>query len=323
MISVIVPVHNVEAFLPRCLDSIVNSTYLNIEVILIENGSTDDSLKICTQYEKKYGFIRCFSSEKSGVSMARNLGIKHSKGEYITFVDADDYISPYMFECMIKAIESSDSDMVICGLIMGCDEKYGFGSHNGSLSILTITINDFLYGFFVKERQDFLSVYCKLFKTEAVKNVSFDEKISFAEDQKYIINVLYNINSISVINDGLYYYYRGNTNSLCSQNSVTLRMDGFKACLEFQSAIDYYFHNDLYREYTWIFILRRSVLQRKENQRIFHTNEYDSYLKEIEKKAKKNVWRAHKIRFSDKVSILMEYYFPNLKAKLSGMTKKL
>ncbi len=103
LISVIVPVYNVKNYLEKCLDSIINQTYKNLEIILINDGSTDESLDICYMYEKKDNRIKVYNQENHGLSYTRNRGIELARGKYIGFVDSDDVISPFMYEFLYKS----------------------------------------------------------------------------------------------------------------------------------------------------------------------------------------------------------------------------
>ena len=112
-ISIIVAVYNVEKYLKRSLDSILNQSYKNIEVIIVNDGSTDNSRNICEKYAELYSNIKVIHKENGGLSSARNIGIENATGEYIGFVDSDDYISSNMFEEMYNRIIESDSDIAI------------------------------------------------------------------------------------------------------------------------------------------------------------------------------------------------------------------
>lgn len=115
MISVIVPVFNVEKYLDRCILSIVNQTYLDIEIILIDDGSTDSSSVICDMWEQKDNRIKVIHKKNEGVSIARNTGIDAVQGEYVYFVDGDDYLENNAFEKMYNIIKKYDVDFVYCG----------------------------------------------------------------------------------------------------------------------------------------------------------------------------------------------------------------
>ena len=115
LISVIVPVYNVEAWLPRCVDSILSQTYENLEILLVDDGSTDDSGLICEEYAKKDTRIRVIHKENGGLSSARNSGLDAASGEYIGFVDSDDWIEPRMYQRLGEAITGTDSDIASCG----------------------------------------------------------------------------------------------------------------------------------------------------------------------------------------------------------------
>lgn len=116
LISVVVPVYNVEKYLNRCLDSIVSQTYHNLEIILVDDGSTDSSLEICEEYAKKDTRIRVFHKENGGVSDARNYGIDYSRGEYVTFVDSDDKVTDDYVEFLWKLTENGKYKMSVCSL---------------------------------------------------------------------------------------------------------------------------------------------------------------------------------------------------------------
>ena len=114
MISIIVPVYKVEPYLRQCVDSILNQTYRDIEVLLIDDGSPDRCGEICDEYTEKDDRIRVFHTENRGLSAARNLGLHKAKGEYIGFVDSDDWIEPDMYEMLLKRIEETGADVSVC-----------------------------------------------------------------------------------------------------------------------------------------------------------------------------------------------------------------
>ena len=111
-VSVVVPIYNVEKYLRACLDSIMGQTFKNLEIILVDDGSPDDCPRICDEYAKKDSRVHVFHKHNEGVSSARNLGLENSTGEWITFIDSDDYISDYFSKCQIK-----------CDTLVGLTEK--------------------------------------------------------------------------------------------------------------------------------------------------------------------------------------------------------
>ncbi len=115
LISVIVPVYNIMEYLPRCVDSLCAQTYENLEILLVDDGSTDGTSALCDGLAKKDGRIRVFHKENGGSSSARNLGIAHSRGEYIGFVDSDDYVEPQMYEELYECIEQFRTDIAQIG----------------------------------------------------------------------------------------------------------------------------------------------------------------------------------------------------------------
>lgn len=107
MISIIVPVYNVELYIHQCIDSIISQTYRDIEILLIDDGSTDKCGNICDEYARIDPRIRVFHTQNKGLSAARNLGLREAKGDYIGFVDSDDWIEPNMFEVLLQQLISA------------------------------------------------------------------------------------------------------------------------------------------------------------------------------------------------------------------------
>ncbi len=122
-ISIIVPVYNVENYLKKCLDSIVNQTFKDIEIILINDGSTDNSLNICKEYAKKDHRIRLINKPNGGLSSARNVGIDLSTGEYLGFVDSDDWIALNMYEKLYNLCKIFNADISQCKYIRNNEQK--------------------------------------------------------------------------------------------------------------------------------------------------------------------------------------------------------
>ena len=117
LISIIVPIYNAEEYLPDCLDSIVRQTYKNVEILLVENGSSDKSLEICKQYASRYPGIRLLQEGVRQQGSARNRGLKELRGDYYCFVDADDYVSDRYVERMYRTAKKYEADLVVCGVV--------------------------------------------------------------------------------------------------------------------------------------------------------------------------------------------------------------
>lgn len=117
LLSVIVPVYKVEPYLHRCVDSIRIQTYKNLQIILVDDGSPDNCGKICDEYTELDARIIAVHQKNRGLSGARNTGLRYAKGEYVAFVDSDDWIVPMMYETLVGMIEKNDLDMARCGII--------------------------------------------------------------------------------------------------------------------------------------------------------------------------------------------------------------
>lgn len=209
MISVIVPIYNAEEYLSRCLDSICNQSFKDLEIILIDDGSTDSSLSICNDYMKKDSRIKVFSQKNSGVSSTRNVGIKQANGEYITFVDSDDFIENDMYECLLRNIKSNDYDVSSC--LMNeilINEKEKLRQGNGEKIILNNN-DDIMKCYFGNFIMD-VSLNNKLFKRKVINNIFLNERISINEDKLFIYYILKKSKKIIHENTYKYYYYKHN-----------------------------------------------------------------------------------------------------------------
>ncbi len=122
-VSIVIPVYNILQYLPRCLDSVLSQTLKDIEILLIDDGSTDGSEKICDEYANKDGRVKVFHLQNGGVSRARNFGISKAQGEYIGFVDADDWIENDMYEQMYSSAKQNGTDIVICDCYTACGQQ--------------------------------------------------------------------------------------------------------------------------------------------------------------------------------------------------------
>ena len=114
-LSVIIPMYNVQNYVKECLDSLVNQTFKAMEIIVVEDGSTDDSVKIVSEYEKKYPFVKMVHKANGGLSDARNFGLQYAKGKYLAFIDSDDYVDHHLYELMVNEMDKG-YDIVVCDI---------------------------------------------------------------------------------------------------------------------------------------------------------------------------------------------------------------
>ena len=202
-VSIVVPVFNAEKYLSRCIDSIISQTFINFECILVDDGSTDSSLKICEHYSQSDDRIILIHQKNSGVSATRNKGIEIAKGRYVCFVDSDDYIKSNMYEELVSGINKSDTDVICCGYI----------ENN---KICTLTKEDFIFDkdnvievvHYLEMGQAFGIVYNKLYKKTILDNykIRFFNSIKFGEDMLFSLNYFRHVKS-ALISSGYYYYY--------------------------------------------------------------------------------------------------------------------
>ena len=226
LISIIVPIYNSGRYLRQCLDSIINQSYKNFEVLLINDGSVDDSATISKEYVEKDSRIRYFEKENGGVSSARNLGLKNVKGNYITFVDSDDWVDENYLELLYYNIKQKNADIAVAShKIYGEDGvfylKPPFSKEEDEiLDFEKLTKNDFLeiYPKLIHLVQDFHCVGFKLFKVDLVDNLFFDESLKYAEDMDFFYRLYLRMNSIVYMREYVYIYRKNDT-------SITQKMD--------------------------------------------------------------------------------------------------
>lgn len=224
LISVIIPIYNVEHYLRKCVDSVLCQNILGIEVILVDDGSPDSCPKICDEYALKDSRVKVIHKTNGGSSDARNVGIDFAKGEYIMFLDSDDYWeNKYSLLALIEAIEEKKADVILYG-------SKDFYSSNGRVKISRTGYNvDFLNTHSVGECVKELFEH-KLFPGSAWilavrRSILLDNKIYFvkgikAEDYDWLINLFLHIKTIDAINDPFYIYVKERSGSITSTSDI-------------------------------------------------------------------------------------------------------
>ncbi len=209
LISVIVPVYKVEKYLPDCIKHLLIQTYKNLEIILVDDGSPDNCPSICDEYAEKDSRIKVIHQKNAGLSAARNAGLKIAAGDYIGFVDSDDYPQENMFEELYRSIRISDSDLAVCGV-----KKFGNETKSEFYGEKCIGKSDFLKLLLSEEIKSY--VWNKLYKKELFSNLCFPEGELF-EDMRIMHLIAEKAESLS-LTDKTYYNYRIRDNSITSES---------------------------------------------------------------------------------------------------------
>ncbi len=217
-ISIIVPIYNTAKYLPKCLDSITNQTYQNLEIILVDDGSTDNSSTVANKYAKKDPRIKIIHQKNSGPSAARNHGLKIATGKYISFIDSDDQIKPNFIDSLLK---SFFNDPTVC--LSVCGIHYKRLNQHSAEDVYTCPIRPIRF----KESQKAYILYLlaidgrlyssvnKLYRANIAKKLKFDESLNFAEDTKFVLDYLKYAKSakIQFVLEPLYIYNYGTETS--------------------------------------------------------------------------------------------------------------
>lgn len=207
-ISVIVAIYNVEKFLDKCIDSISNQSYSNIEIILVNDGSTDNSKKICDKWAKKDSRIKIINKSNGGLSDARNIGIRNSNGEYICFIDGDDYIDKDMVSKMFRAIDENEAEISICNRYHVFENGNKFIKFEQKEKNIIMNSEEAIFQMNSFKSFD-MSACTKMFKRKLFENIEFP-KGKISEDFYVMYKLFDKANKIVSISDPLYFYYQRN-----------------------------------------------------------------------------------------------------------------
>ena len=210
LISIIVPIYNVENYLRQCLDSIMNQTYQNFECLLINDGSPDNSAEICREYVDKDASFRYFEKENGGVSSARNLGIEHSKGQYITFIDSDDWVDSDYLEVLYKSLTDEKADVAVSTYkqFNMDDNNYYVHSYQRGYEKKIFTGPELIDNLQLLSSFDhsYSSVCGKLVKSVRVETIRFNEETTLGEDMEFWYKLFLISDKVVYINKDTYIY---------------------------------------------------------------------------------------------------------------------
>ncbi len=260
-ISIIVPVYNTEKYIGRCIESIQNQTYTNLEIILVDDGSKDDSLTICQKYAEKDSRIKVLHTKKNfGVSNARNMGIERSTGEYIGFIDSDDYIEKTMYETLVRY--SDNRVLPICTYNMVDENKTILDQKEIGDTVGEVDVKDF---FLLCENILLNSPVNKLYESTIVKknNIRFDVNLSLGEDFLFVMQYIEYIEKFYIIDVPLYNYMTIKRESLSQlyRNDVNLSLgEDFLFVMQYIEYIEKFYIIDV-PLYNYMTIKRESLSQ--------------------------------------------------------------
>lgn len=222
LISIIVPIYKVEKYLKKCIESILKQTYKNIEIILVDDGSPDNCGKICDYYKQMDKRIKVIHKNNGGLSEARNYGIREARGDYLLFVDSDDFIAENICEILINNINKYSADMAICNFYYVFENKKAIKNEMSSKKdVQVLEKENIIREYFLNYSVDLNVAWNKLYKKDIFKgkNAILFPVGKLHEDTYIMYKIYYNLNRLVRINKPLY-YYRQRNDSIISSFSI-------------------------------------------------------------------------------------------------------
>lgn len=209
-LSIIIPVYNLEEYISSTLDSLLRINFSrNYEIIVVNDGSTDNTENIIKEYQKRYSQIKLITIRNSGVSIARNIGIKNAVGDYITFVDGDDLVDQNFFELGINEMESGGFDFIQSNFQKVNNDEISYFQYVEHDVVIDSRNEMYSYFFSPEKNLIYNSVWGKIYKRSLVNDIQFDSNVSVSEDQKYIFDLFSKCNRIKLLSTiGIHYIQR-------------------------------------------------------------------------------------------------------------------
>lgn len=277
LISVVVPVYNSEKYLNRCVSSIIGQTYQDLQVILVDDGSTDQSPELCNEWAKQDSRVTVIHQSNAGVSAARNIGLRAATGTFILQVDSDDYIAPQTVETLMNAANKTGADMVICNFIQGSTHNYWFPEQNHKYQE-TIDKHEALNRIYIDSHHalQYVAPWCKLCKHTIYDGIYYPDGKIF-EDIYTTHKLLYKCEKIAVVKDQLFYYFQ-RPESIMNTAFSLKKLDYLQALVE---RVDFFtLHNlsdleqiaydELLHALIWEYSRTRDVLHSKDGMAYVH-----------------------------------------------------
>ncbi|PWJ36994.1 glycosyltransferase family 2 protein [Fibrobacter succinogenes] len=318
MISIIVPVYNTENFVCECIKSLLSQTYTDIEIIIVDDGSSDKSLNICREFEKKDSRIKVYHKENSGVSDTRNYGIKLANGDYISFCDSDDIVDPKLYQMLWDTMNKFQVDRVVSGYAYLFDDGHTLynkprvadGRYEASFILKKMIDDGSLSGFL------FSGVNNSLFKTKIIKenNIEFDSKIRYNEDSLFSLKYMLASNAIYSLQSKSTYFYRQHNSSATKTRLVGDRYEKLRSSLRnlHLENLDIDFDIQMKRRIVTEALWQILDVSKKENR----TEAIRDIRKIIIKKDLRNC--LNEIKFKE-LNIYKKYYYILIKLKMTWL----
>ena len=311
LVSIIVPMYNAEGTISDCIESLINQLYLNIEIILVDDGSRDNTISKVRKYVEKHKNVKIIQKENGGVSSARNAGLCYANGDFICFVDSDDIVKKSYISSFIENYFENKADLIWCGFER--QEKHDDMIVNPKKRIIHDNFEDVFLGY-VEGKLGYSSIFNKMFKSQIIfdNNVTFDETLSSSEDMKFIFDYLINCKSISFFDEPNYIYKY-------QENSITHRFNE-------NQMLNHIRWRDLIEEYKRYFT-RKSVshmldLKTIEELMAFDNNAIDCKISLSYKKLTQNICVEHlfsTIKIQEIDGLLGKMFYACLKYRILAL----
>lgn len=305
LVTLIVPVYNTERYIDKCIDSLVNQTYKNIEIILVDDDSTDNCSQLCDSWAEKDSRITVIHKENGGVSSARNAALDIAKGDYITFADSDDFLEPDSIETLVVTLHLNNADISVGNY---------FFDYIDSRETVKLTSKSM-----VLEKKDILKNYLldlnirtevhnKLYKASLFQNTRFSEGISYAEDFEMNYKLLKQAHRLAMTDKCIYHYVQESGSSSTTEYITVPRADSYKIAQKIVEEQER--GSELFECALWRYIVRLYALMMricKCNDHSFFDKYFDIYRQEI-LKYKKNIYNGSYRRKQKAATYLLDKF---------------
>ena len=310
LVSIIIPVFNAEKYLRRCLNSIINQTYQNFEIILVDDESTDGSGEICDSFAVRDSRIKVIHIPNGGASLARKKGLDLSKGKYITFVDSDDWVSPFYVSTLFHMIDEYGVNVSACG-VKRVKQEDDIDEDLGSVNTQILSFEKLMPRFF---KYEFWGFWGKIYVKSCLDNLLFP-KATLSEDY-YVMTQLFNKERQMAITDAPLYYYEYHDNSLSHQK---LSMRAFEEFENVKAVYDYVCLNmPQYKDYAFSNVIETAVKLNflKGHDKEDYFEEQFSVINKFLKKNRINVLYNSELPKNVKLLALGMSFYPSLSVSL-------